>query len=86
MMIILSVFGWGPYLISWLYSRKLLDGRIKAVNAFSLGAILVTLLGVALYQNLFSLPDKLPSVLISTGVTLSLIALAKVSSLLWGSE
>jgi len=30
-LIVLSILGWGPYLISWVYSRPLLDGNSRAV-------------------------------------------------------
>jgi hypothetical protein len=78
-----SVLGWGPYLISWFYSRPLLDGRVRAVNVFTAGAVVVTLLGAGLYQNVFALQDKPPALLVSAGVTLSLMALATVCSAIW---
>src|SRR5882762_4169685 len=37
-MIPLSAFGWGPYLISWVYSRTILKGSRGGVFAFSIGA------------------------------------------------
>ena len=85
-MIVFSVFGWGPYLISWLYSRELLDGSSRAVNAFSAGALIVTLIGAGLYQNAFGFQEKPPALLVSFGVTVSLIALAKVCSIIRGSR
>jgi len=82
-LIVLSILGWGPYLISWFYSRPWLDGSSRAVNAFSVGAILVTLIAAGFYHNVFAFQDKLPAWLISVGVALSLVALAKLCSIIW---
>jgi len=82
-LIVLSILGWGPYLISWVYSRPLLDGNSRAVNTFSVGAIFVTLIAAGLYQNIFAFQDKPPALLVSAAVTLSLVALAKLSSIIW---
>ncbi len=84
-MAVFSVFGWGPYLISWGYSRTVLEGHLRAVNVFSAAAVVITVLGAGLYQNVFSLPDKLPTILVSIGVTVSLLAVAKLCSLIWWS-
>jgi hypothetical protein len=80
---IVSVLGWGPYLISWFYSRSRLDGNNKAVLAFSIGALIITLVAAALYQHLFHFKETPPTFLISAGVTLCLIVLSKISTALW---
>jgi hypothetical protein len=82
-LIVLSILGWGPYLISWFYSRALLDGSSRAVNAFSVCAILVTLFAAGFYQNIFAFQDKPPAIFVSAAVTLSLVALAKLCSIIW---
>ena len=82
-LIVLSILGWGPYVISWFYSRALLNGSSRAVNTFSVGAILVTLLAAGFYQNVFAFQDKPPTLLVSAAVTLSLVALAKLCSIIW---
>jgi len=82
-MIILSILGWGPYLISWLYSRSLLDGNSKGALAFGIGAAAVTLVGAVLYQNVFAFQLRPPSIVVSGAVTLSLIGLAKLCSLIF---
>jgi len=83
--VVLSVFGWGPYLLSWFFSRPLIDGSIRAVNAFSVGAIIITIASASLYQNIFAIQPT-PSVpLVSTGVTICLLGLAKASAMIWPS-
>jgi hypothetical protein len=82
-MIVLSILGWGPYLISWLYSRSRLDGSTKGVLVFSIGAATVTIVGAGLYQNVLALQMRPPSILVSAMVSLSLIVLAKLCSLIF---
>jgi hypothetical protein len=81
--IILSVLGWGPYLISWRYNRSILDRNSGGVIAFSVGAVIVTALGAGLYQHVFAVQNQPPKFLISAGVALSLIALGKLCSMIW---
>jgi hypothetical protein len=85
-MIVLSILGWGPYLISWLYSRSRLDGNAKAVLAFSIGAVAVTIVAAGLYQNVLAFQMRPPSMLVSAMVSLSLILLAKVCALIFSSS
>jgi hypothetical protein len=82
---VLSVFGWGPYLVSWLYSRPLIDGSIRAVNAFGTGALILTICGASLFQNAFR-QQPAPSVpIVSAGMTICFLCLAKASAKLWPS-
>jgi hypothetical protein len=81
-MIVLSILGWGPYLISWLYSRSRLDANPKGVLVFSIGAVTVTIVGAGLYQNVLAFQTRPPSILVSAMVSLSLIVLAKLCSFL----
>jgi len=83
--IILSVFGWGPYLLSWLFSRPLIDGSLRAVNAFGVGAIIVTIVSAGLYQNVFAVQPAPSAPLVSAGVTICLLCLAKASATVWPS-
>jgi uncharacterized membrane protein len=82
-MIVLSVLGWAPYLISWFYSRTMLDRNSRAVAIFSFGALLITIIGAAFYQNVFSFSEGLSPIVVSFGVMLSLLGTAKLCSLLW---
>lgn len=82
-MAVFSIFGWGPYLISWFYSRTVLDGLCRAVNAFCAAAVVVMLVGAGLYQNVLGFADRPSSILISAGVTLSLLAIAKLCASIW---
>jgi Zn-dependent protease with chaperone function len=84
-MMVLSIFGWGPYFVSWLYSRPLIDGSIRAVNAFGAGALIVTICGASIFQNAFGWQPA-PSVpLVSAGITICLLCLAKAGAKLWPS-
>jgi hypothetical protein len=82
-MAVFSIFGWGPYLISWFYSRTALDGLSRAVNVFCSAAVIVMLVGAGLYQNVLGFEDRPPFILISAGVTLSLLAIAKLCASIW---
>jgi hypothetical protein len=75
--------GWAPYLISWFYSKSVLDGNARGALAFSIGAALITLVGFGLYQNLLSFREAPSPYLVSIAVTLSLIGLAKACSHSW---
>jgi hypothetical protein len=75
--------GWAPYLISWFYSKSVLDGNGRGVLAFSIGAALITLAGFSLYQNIFSFRQAPSPYIVSVAVMLSLIGLAKACSVLW---
>jgi hypothetical protein len=81
--ILISVFGWAPYFISWFYSRSALEGNSRGVIAFTVGALLITLIGAGLYQNTFGFQENLAVPVVSAGVTLSLIGVAKVCSMVW---
>jgi hypothetical protein len=83
LMVVLSVLGWGPYLISWLYSRSVLDGSLRGTIAFCVGAVGITTVGVGFYQHLFVVHSEPPTILVSVGIAVSLLALAKVCSLVW---
>jgi hypothetical protein len=83
LMVVLSMLGWGPYLISWLYTRSLLDGNLRGVIAFCIGALGITTVGVGFDQHLFALRNEPPTILVSVGIAVSLLALAKVCSLVW---
>jgi hypothetical protein len=85
MVVVLSVFGWGPYLISWLYSRPLIDGSIRAVNAFGAVALILTICGASLYQNAFAQQPAPSAPLVSAGTIICLLCLAKASAKLWPS-
>ena len=85
MMIVLSVFGWGPYFVSWLYSRPLIDGSIRAVNAFGAGALIVTICGASIYKSAFGQQPALSVPVVSADMTICLICLAKASAKLWPS-
>ncbi len=80
---VLSIFGWGPYLVSWFYSRPLIDGSIRAVNAFGTGALVVTIVAAGLYQNVLGQQPAPPVALVSLGVTICLLCLAKATSKIW---
>jgi hypothetical protein len=82
-MIVISVLGWAPYLVSWLYSRSILDGNSRGVTMFTIGAIAIAAAGTAFYQNLFAVQQQPPAILVSAGVTVALLGLAKISSVIW---
>ena len=82
-MIVFSAFGWAPYVISWIYSRPLLDDNPKGVVGFGVGASTVTAVAAGLYQNIFAFQQKPPAIVVSIGVTLCLIGLAKLCSTIW---
>jgi hypothetical protein len=82
-MIFRCALGWAPYLISWFYSKSVLEGNRSGTLAFSIGAALITLAGLSLYQNLLSFREAPSPYLVSIAVTLSLIGLAKACSISW---
>jgi hypothetical protein len=81
-MILLSALGWGPYLLSWIYSRIVLGGNGRGVVVFSIAAAVITAAAVGLYQHLFSFPQQPQAALVSGGVAVSLLLLAKVCALI----
>jgi hypothetical protein len=82
-LIVFSIFGWAPYVISWIYSRPLLDDNAKAVVGFGVGASILTAIAAGFYQNIFAFQQKPPMIVISVSVTLCLIGLAKMCSAIW---
>jgi len=82
-MVVLSMLGWAPYPISWLYSRSALDGSLRGVIAFCVGAVGITTVGVGFYQHLFAVQNEPPTIFVSLGIVVSLLALTKVCSLVW---
>jgi hypothetical protein len=84
-MIVLSALGWGPYLLSWLYSRSILDGKSRAVTVFSIGALLIAAAAAVLYQNFLAVQQPPSTILISAGVAVALLILAKLSALIFTS-
>jgi hypothetical protein len=81
--ILQTILGWAPYVVSGFYARSVLDGNYRGVIAFTIGAILITVLSVGFYLNIFRLPDKPNLVLISICVTLGLLALARLCQVIW---
>lgn len=49
---------------------------------FTIGAVAIAAAGAALYQNLFAIQQQPPATLISAGVTVALLGLAKICSLI----
>jgi hypothetical protein len=84
-MIVLSALGWGPYLISWFYSRSILDENSRAVTMFSVGALLIAAAAAALYQNVLAVQLSPSPIFISAGVAVALLILAKFSALIFAS-
>jgi hypothetical protein len=82
-MIAVSALGWSPYLLSWIYSRIVLDGNRRGVVAFSIAATAVTAVAVGLYQHLFSFQPQPPAAAVSGGVAVLLLLLAKGCAMMW---
>jgi hypothetical protein len=83
-MIVLSIFGWGPYLLSWNFSRRILRDSNLSVSVFSLGATVVTAVAVSLYQNVVYLTShRTRQLIVSIGVWAMLTALASVCWAIW---
>jgi hypothetical protein len=81
--VVQTILGWAPYAISGFYAPSLLDGNYRGVIAFAIGAVAITGLSVCFYLNLFSLSQKPSLILISVGVAISLIALARLCQMIW---
>jgi hypothetical protein len=77
------IFGWAPYLVSWFYSRSVLEGNRRGAVAFAIGGIAISGLAVASYQNKFGFQVRPSQLLISVLTMLGLIGLAKLCSAIW---
>ena len=81
--VIQTTLGWLPYVISGFYASSHLDGNRRAVVAFSVGSLAITAVAVSFYLNIYSLNNRPPLIFISIGVTICLIALARLCQRLW---
>jgi hypothetical protein len=74
--------GWVPYLVSWFYSKSLLDSNSRGVFAFTIVATFIALAEFTLNHNLLGFYDRPSPYLVVAGVALSLITMAKLCSLI----
>lgn len=88
LLVIVNVFlAWIPYLVSGAYSSELLPqcGR-KATSAFIAIAVGVAAVAACLNLNLLGMQEFLPRWLVSIGVTIALIAAARLCAGIWRSD
>ena len=88
LMVIVKVFlAWIPYLISGAYSSNLLPARSpKATTAFICIAVGVAIFAACLNLNLLGMPQSPAPWLVAVGVTIALIAAARLCAALWRSD
>ena len=84
--VIQTTLGWAPYLVSGFYASSLLDGNYRAVLAFTIGSLVITAVAVSFYLNIYALNNRPPLIFVSIGVTICLIALARLCQMIWPSH
>jgi hypothetical protein len=88
----LSVIGmvllaWAPFIVSGFYAcDKLVERDPRATIAFIWSAIAITIVAACLSLNLVGLHDRPSKVAVSLGVTIALIAAARLCSGIWKAE
>jgi hypothetical protein len=85
LLVIINVFlAWIPYLVSGAYSSDLLPERSpRATIAFISIAVGVAVIAACLNLNLFGMHEFPPPWLVSIGVTIALIAAARLCAAIW---
>jgi hypothetical protein len=88
LIVILKVFlAWIPYLISGAYSSDLLSARSpKATFAFICIAVGVAITAACLNLNLFGMQQSPAPWLVAIGVTIVLIAAARLCATIWRND
>lgn len=85
--IVLTVIAWLPYVISGIVCRKVLGVRDKnAAIAFIVLATAITATSVIFYLNLISLSRSASPIVVSIGVTLSLLTACGLCASIWPSD
>jgi hypothetical protein len=88
----LSVIGmvllaWAPFLISGFYAcSTLVERNPKAIVAFSWSAIAIFIVAACLSLNLGGFPNRPSNFAISLGVTIALLAAARLCCSIWKAE
>ena len=85
---ILKVFlAWIPYILSGLYSCDVLAARDpKATIAFISFAVGIAIIAACLNLNLFGMRESPSPLLVFAGVTIALIAAARLCAAIWRSD
>jgi hypothetical protein len=88
LIVILKVFlAWIPYIISGAYSTDLLPARsAKATFAFIAFAVGVAIIAACLNLSLFGMQQSSAPWLVTVGVTIVLIAAARLCAAIWPSD
>jgi len=80
-------FAWIPYIISGFYSCNVLpDRNPKATSAFIFIAVGVGIVAACLNLNVFGTKEFPAAWLVFAGVTIVLIAAARVCMAIWGND
>ena len=83
----LVLLAWAPFLISGLYaSSSLVERNPKAIVAFSWSAIAIFIVAAYLSLNLGGFQNRPSNFAISLGVTIALIAVARLCCGIWKAE
>jgi len=85
--IILTFFGWAPYLVSWWVARALLPQRDEKATIFFIAcATLTTMIAAGFYLNLIPTAEPPAPAVIALCVSLTLIAVTGLCTLFWHSD
>ncbi len=70
-MIILSIWAWAPYLVSWVWSRYILADNPRAVLPFIASATIGGCIAVFLMRNTWGFPTRVPEMRRVKGVAVT---------------
>jgi uncharacterized membrane protein YhaH (DUF805 family) len=83
----LVLLAWAPFIVSGFYAcDKLVERDPKATLAFIWSAIAIAIVAACLSLNVMGLHDRPSKVAVSLGVTIALIAAARLCSGIWKAE
>lgn len=86
-MIFNTASAWIPYVISWFFSKAALDARPpSATLTFIVAAILITILTTLFQVNAFALKAPPPTLILSVGTTIALLAVSGICAMLWQTD
>jgi hypothetical protein len=82
-----TIVAWGPYVISFLVSRRILENRDRnAVLTFILLGIVIFLSSGACYLGVFEYSSELLPISVGVGVTIGLLLAIALCALVWSAD